>query len=125
MPHFGSDKPQANSEDFGIDQGFLVWGTRQIVAIDDLAMTGAGAIENALAACALASVMAVSVSDMAHVLTTFQGLPHRCEPVAKKHGVSWYNDSKGTNIGASLSAVSQLSRLSRFSTDARWCKQGR
>ena len=38
----------------------------------------------------------------------FKGLPHRCQLVRERHGVLWYNDSKGTNVGATLAAIEGL-----------------
>jgi UDP-N-acetylmuramoylalanine--D-glutamate ligase len=42
---------------------------------------------------------------MLQVLREFQGLPHRTQWVAERNGIAWYNDSKATNIGATLAAV--------------------
>ena len=64
---------------------------------------------NALAACALASTL-VPLAGLAKALRTFRGLPHRLELVATRGGVEWYDDSKGTNVGATVAALRGLGR---------------
>ena len=45
---------------------------------------------------------------MLQPLKEFKGLPHRCQFVCERHGIQWYNDSKGTNVGATLAAIEGL-----------------
>jgi len=45
---------------------------------------------------------------MCDVLRRFPGLPHRCQWVAESNGVNWYDDSKGTNVGSTLAALSGM-----------------
>ena len=45
---------------------------------------------------------------MFKVLETYSGLPHRCQWIRQLEGVDWINDSKGTNIGAAISAISGI-----------------
>lgn len=63
---------------------------------------------NALAALALADAAGVPRDASLQALREFRGLPHRCEFVAEKHGVTWLNDSKGTNVGSTLAALRGL-----------------
>ncbi|MBN6749200.1 UDP-N-acetylmuramoyl-L-alanine--D-glutamate ligase, partial [Acidithiobacillus sp. PG05] len=63
---------------------------------------------NALAAALLARAMAVPVTAIRQALRTFPGLPHRLARIAEINGVSYYDDSKGTNLGATLKAMSGL-----------------
>lgn len=65
---------------------------------------------NALAAAALALRAGASREAIAATLRTFKGLAHRCELVANHNGVCWINDSKATNIGATLAALAGLRR---------------
>jgi UDP-N-acetylmuramoylalanine--D-glutamate ligase len=51
------------------------------------------------------------MAPMLDVLRNFAGLKHRCQWVRNRNGVSWYNDSKGTNVGASVAAISGLGAL--------------
>ena len=63
---------------------------------------------NALAALAIGDGYGFDMQAMLHALTQFKGLPHRCQLVREHHGVFWYNDSKGTNVGATLAAIEGL-----------------
>jgi UDP-N-acetylmuramoylalanine--D-glutamate ligase len=63
---------------------------------------------NALAALALGTEIGLELEPMLATLRTFSGLPHRGEAVAERRGVRYLDDSKGTNVGATLAAVSGL-----------------
>ena len=93
--------------DFGVANGKLVHGAREIVPVDELGIRGSHNVANALAACALVSVLGV---DPVPGLKTFKGLPHRLQLVATRRGVEWYDDSKGTNVGATVAALRGLGR---------------
>ena len=93
--------------DFGVANGKLVHGSRAILPIDQLGIRGMHNVSNALAACALVSVLGV---DPVPGLKTFKGLPHRLQLVATRRGVDWYDDSKGTNVGATVAALRGLGR---------------
>jgi len=62
-------------------------------------------VENALASICVARAMGVPRADVLAELSEFPGLPHRVEFVRTVRGVSYYNDSKGTNVGAVLAAL--------------------
>ncbi|MEI7950092.1 MAG: cyanophycin synthetase, partial [Gammaproteobacteria bacterium] len=57
---------------------------------------------------ALGKAAGLEFAPMVKVLRSFAGLPHRCQWVATVNGISWYNDSKGTNVGASVAAITGL-----------------
>src|SRR5690606_32907848 len=65
---------------------------------------------NALAACALVRSLDVTIDALDEGLRTFNGLPHRLQLVARRRGVDWYDDSEGTNVGATLAALQGLPR---------------
>lgn len=65
-------------------------------------------VSNALAACALSEVYGITQEEMCEVLETFPGLPHRCEWVKTDQNIQWINDSKGTNVGATVAALQGL-----------------
>ena len=106
---FGLDAP-ALPEDFGSADGWLVRGPERILPVADLPIAGAHNASNALAACALAHCAGVPVGALAQGLRTFRGLPHRMERVALRGGVEWLDDSKGTNVGATVAALKGLGR---------------
>jgi UDP-N-acetylmuramoylalanine--D-glutamate ligase len=83
-----------------------VRGTRrEVVAADRLSLSGAHNLENALAALAAAECLDAPPAAIEKGLTEFRGLPHRTETVAEKSGVTWVNDSKGTNVDATAKSL--------------------
>jgi UDP-N-acetylmuramoylalanine--D-glutamate ligase len=106
---FGMDAP-AMAEDFGLADGFLVRGTQRIFAAEELPIHGRHNVSNALAACALAHAAGAPLESLAAGLRSFRGLPHRVQRVAERGGVSWYDDSKGTNVGAAIAALEGMGR---------------
>jgi UDP-N-acetylmuramoylalanine--D-glutamate ligase len=96
--------------DYGVRGGALVCRGVQILRIDELQIHGAHNVANALAACALAGSLGVSTTSLAVGLRGFKGLPHRLERVATLRGVEWYDDSKGTNVGATIAALRGLGK---------------
>ena len=106
---FGLDAP-ARDVDYGIAGGSLVRGAERILALDELPIFGLHNAANALAACALAVAGGASLPSLAAGLRTFRGLPHRLQRVSVRRGVVWYDDSKGTNVGATIAALEGLDR---------------
>ena len=104
---FGLDAPADGH--FGVvDNGAGAWivrGSERWMPVSHLRIAGRHNLSNALAALALGDAAGLDRQAMLQVLREFQGLPHRTQWVAEHRGVSWYNDSKGTNIGATLAAV--------------------
>jgi len=104
---FGLDAP-SRVMDFGVRDGHLVQGDTFVLPVDELSIHGLHNVANALAACALACAMGVPPKALARPLREFRGLPHRLELVATLRGVEWYDDSKGTNVGATVAALAGL-----------------
>jgi UDP-N-acetylmuramoylalanine--D-glutamate ligase len=71
----------------------------------DLRVVGVHNLENAMAAALLARAMGADSKAVRAGLASFSGLPHRLERVATRGGVSWFDDSKGTNIDATLRSL--------------------
>jgi UDP-N-acetylmuramoylalanine--D-glutamate ligase len=107
---FTLNEPQG--EDFGVRNygagRWLVRGQSQLMPAADIRMAGEHNVANALASLALGDLLKFSTGPMLHVLRTFPGLPHRCQWTGEINGVRWYNDSKGTNVGASCAAIKGL-----------------
>ncbi len=68
-------------------------------------MRGAHNLENALAAVAAAEALGTPAAAIVDALTRFEGLPHRTQLVAEGAGVRWVDDSKGTNVDATLKSL--------------------
>jgi UDP-N-acetylmuramoylalanine--D-glutamate ligase len=103
---FGLDTPRGDAQ-WGFDAGRaeLRRGDEPIIAAREMAMPGLHNVANGLAAHALATAAGVPAAGMAQALREFRGLPHRVQLVAEAHGVRFYDDSKGTNVGASVAAL--------------------
>ncbi|WP_237063370.1 UDP-N-acetylmuramoyl-L-alanine--D-glutamate ligase [Microbulbifer zhoushanensis] len=116
---FGLDRPDLGQ--FGLlpdgagDSAsvWLVRGQEKLLPMSELAMVGSHNTANALAALALGSAVGLPMKAMLAVLGHFRGLPHRCERVADADGVTYVNDSKGTNVGATRAALDGLASGSR------------
>lgn len=107
---YGLDAPEA--EQWGLlekDDGYyLAHGKDALLAVDALRIKGKHNWLNALAACALAYAYGIDFKAMREVLKRFSGLPHRCQWVRRINDVEWINDSKGTNVGATVSAIAGI-----------------
>jgi UDP-N-acetylmuramoylalanine--D-glutamate ligase len=110
---FGLDIPTENN--YGLiqknTQSFLAKGKRPLLAVSELKIFGQHNVLNALAALALGDSIDLPMSVMLSVLRTFSGLAHRCEWVREHAGILWINDSKGTNVGATVSALQGLGSI--------------
>jgi UDP-N-acetylmuramoylalanine--D-glutamate ligase len=80
-----------------------------LLAVSEMKITGLHNAANALAALALGEALGLPMQVMLDELREFPGLPHRSQWVAEVNGVTYVNDSKGTNVGATLAAVDGMS----------------
>lgn len=80
-----------------------------LLDIVDLAIKGKHNQFNALSAFAMGESLGLDENSMISTLKTFSGLPHRCENIASHNGITFINDSKGTNEGACIAAIKGLS----------------
>lgn len=81
---------------------------QRLMPVDALRIRGRHNAANALAALALATSTGAALGPMLHGLREYRGEPHRVEPVAIVKEVEYFDDSKGTNVGAALAAVRGL-----------------
>jgi UDP-N-acetylmuramoylalanine--D-glutamate ligase len=110
---FGLDEPSGDS-DWGIVRSdnniWLVLGQQRVLNANELQVTGLHNVANALAALALCRAIGLPLAPLLDALRGFKGLPHRVEFVAKINDVVYYDDSKGTNVGATVAALQGLGR---------------
>lgn len=103
----------AGVDDYGVvqrtDGEWLARGTRLLMPAAEVPLAGRHNLANTLAAMALAQTMGVSDNDCRTAVRNFKGLRHRTELVAERDGVRWYDDSKGTNVGATIAALNGMS----------------
>ena len=78
---------------------------KRVLRADEIRIPGEHNLENALAATALTMLAGVPAPVVRHTLKTFPGVEHRIETVRTVEGVTYINDSKGTNVDASIRAV--------------------
>ena len=99
-----------NQTQWGIRDGFLAHGEKKLIAITDLLLQQRHNNQNYLAALAMGTCLQLPMESMLRTLKRFTGLEHRCQLVKKVDGVSWYNDSKATNVGAAIAAIESMAQ---------------
>ncbi|OLU34027.1 UDP-N-acetylmuramoyl-L-alanine--D-glutamate ligase [Pseudomonas sp. PA27(2017)] len=107
---FGLGKPDFKR--FGLleenGEKYLAYQFEALLPVRELKVRGAHNQSNALAALALGHAVGLPMAVMLDTLKTFTGLAHRCQWVGERSGVSYYDDSKATNVGAALAAIEGL-----------------
>lgn len=104
---FGLTKPDFNGFGLLTEQGesCLAYEFEALLPVAQLRIRGRHNVANALAALALGHAVGLPRDAMLQALRQFTGLPHRCQTVADSNGVTWINDSKATNTGATIAAL--------------------
>ena len=110
---FGAGQPRAETE-WGIESArgaeVLARGPHPLMAVSELPLAGLHNAANALAAHALAHAIGAPDEARARALRSFRGLPHRMQKVTEHKGVLFLDDSKGTNVGATVAALAGMRR---------------
>lgn len=106
------ENPPASDSDYGLvthgGETWLARGQRLLMPASSVPLPGRHNILNVLAAMALAETLHVPLDAMKRAVAKFKGLAHRTELVLERNGVRWINDSKGTNVGATVAALSGM-----------------
>ena len=112
---FGLDEPKEGH--FGVRRkggsDYLCCGEQHLIAIDEIALKGAHNLANVAAAVAIGESINLPRQTMLEVLRDFNGLDHRCQTVATINDVVFINDSKGTNVGATIAAIASFGSSQR------------
>ncbi len=107
---FGLDEPIGDN--LGVKtvkhQPMLVCGEQSLFPVANLASQRPNFVNNALAALSVAHYFHWPMKRAAQTLHEFKGLPHRCELVLNKNDVRWYDDSKATNVGATIAGLKDV-----------------
>ncbi len=110
---FGLNSP-ITEMDFGLlRDGNEIWlarGKKRLMKTSELLVTGLHNVANALAALALCYSIGITSSLLLQALREFSGLPHRMGKVATFNGITFYDDSKGTNVGATVAALNSMTQ---------------
>lgn len=104
---FGLDEPMPGHWGIRQQEGqtYLAYGKECLLPSSALKLPGRHTLLNALAALALGTLAGLHRDAMLQVLTEFPGLPFRCQYITHIDGVAWFNDSKGTNVAATMAAI--------------------
>lgn len=98
--------------DFSVADDMIQQRGQTLLAVEKLALAGQHNVSNVLAALALCEAAGLDLQSLLPALlpalAEYQGLPHRCQKVAVKEGVTFIDDSKGTNVGSTIAAVTGL-----------------
>ncbi|MBD3755733.1 MAG: UDP-N-acetylmuramoyl-L-alanine--D-glutamate ligase [Gammaproteobacteria bacterium] len=116
--HFGlSESFKRGPDDYGViehqDELWLARGQQPLVKVSDMVLQGKHHRLNALAMMALCQPFNIAPAVFQKVLSEFKGLPHRTQLVVNYKDVEWINDSKGTNVGATLTAIETMGQQAR------------
>ncbi len=110
---FGLDSPDFKA--FGLVKidgiEYLAEEFKELMPLADVSLLGRHNAENVLAALAVGKAANIPMPAMLSTLKSFKGLPHRCEWIADINGVKYINDSKGTNIGATVAAIHGFAKV--------------
>ena len=107
---FGLNKPDFHGFGLREENGekYLAFQFDNLMPVRELKIRGAHNQANALAALALGHAVGLPMESMLESLRNFGGLEHRCQWLREREGVSYYDDSKATNVGAALAAIEGL-----------------
>ena len=107
---FGLNKPDFHGFGLREENGekYLAFQFDNLMPVRELKIRGAHNQSNALAALALGHAVGLPMDSMLDSLRSFGGLEHRCQWLREREGVSYYDDSKATNVGAALAAIEGL-----------------
>ena len=109
---FGLDEPWKENN-WGLreldGEIWLAEGRANLMRVSELKVAGLHNAANALAALALCRAIRLPYEPLLDALYTFEGLPHRVQRIAEIKGVVFYDDSKGTNVGATVAALMGMS----------------
>lgn len=109
---FGTDRPTTGQYGVMVQEGepWIARGLHPLMKTSELPLIGEMNVKNVLAALAIGELANFPDQAMFNAIRSFKGLPHRCERVGQYQDVMWVNDSKGTNVGATIASLSGLAQ---------------
>lgn len=117
---FGLDKPDRHG--FGLiykdNKQYLAHEFKVLMPSNELQLRGSHNVANCLAALAMGYALKLPINSMLETIKNFKGLVHRCQWVATVDGVEYINDSKATNVGATVAAINGFTDASSIDVNA-------
>ncbi|MGH1439239.1 MAG: UDP-N-acetylmuramoyl-L-alanine--D-glutamate ligase [Cellvibrionaceae bacterium] len=104
---FGLDRPDRDGFGLIVKEGkeYIAYEFKALLAVNKLQLRGRHNVANCLAALGLGQAINLPMDSMLKTLCDFSGLPHRCQLITTLDQVEYINDSKATNVGATLAAL--------------------
>lgn len=125
-PDIEAEQALSNVVEYGLgdsDTGFcvrnidredtLVFDGQPLVKLNDIPLTGTHNVLNVMAALAICSELGIAPEQAVAHLSSFKSAPHRCIEIAHQNGIRYIDDSKATNVGATIAALEGLSSLTQ------------
>ena len=102
--------PELVAEGLYLQDGQVIYHNQPILSLDSIKIPGDHNIENVLAALAVAVIEKVDLPQVKATIEAYKGMPHRIEHVASFKGREFYNDSKATNMTATITALASFNQ---------------
>ncbi|MEG3765648.1 UDP-N-acetylmuramoyl-L-alanine--D-glutamate ligase [Alteromonas sp. 14N.309.X.WAT.G.H12] len=115
MPHssvatttrYGLDN---TNTDFGFRDNAITWQGKPILNMAEVKLVGTHNVLNIQAALGLSQIAGVPLDEACNSVKSFEPAPHRCVQISQRGGVHWIDDSKATNVGATLAALEGIGK---------------
>lgn len=101
---------EGKNTDIKIIDGFITYCGEKVLALSNIKLVGKHNLQNVIIAVSMAKVLGISNEIIAQAVSEFTGVEHRIEFVREVNGVKYYNDSKGTNTDATITALKAFDR---------------
>ena len=103
----------ASDTGFGLSEGNITFDGEALLNSADIRLAGMHNILNVMASLALCQAFGAPLNKAALAVTSFTSAPHRCVEIANINGVKWIDDSKATNVGATIAAIEGLAPITK------------
>ncbi|MBZ2163946.1 UDP-N-acetylmuramoyl-L-alanine--D-glutamate ligase [Alteromonas stellipolaris] len=103
----------ASDTGFGLREGNITFDGEALLNSADIRLAGMHNILNVMASLALCQAFGAPLNKAALAVTSFTSAPHRCVEIANINGVKWIDDSKATNVGATIAAIEGLAPITK------------
>ncbi len=103
----------ASDTGFGLSEGAITFDGEALLNSADIRLAGMHNILNVMASLALCQAFGAPLNKAALAVTSFTSAPHRCVEIANINGVKWIDDSKATNVGATIAAIEGLAPITK------------